>query len=84
MCAYISFKYCYFVIYSSKDNLSHSANLDEVDEDTVVSDEPGRTMNDDDETLPDVPIILPRRRYAGARNVATIKDGTHHLLRNII
>jgi hypothetical protein len=54
-----------------------------VDEDTVVSDEPGRTVNDDDETLPDIPIILPRRRYAGARNVATVKDGMH-LLRNTI
>ena len=82
MCAYVS-PSCYFVIYFSKD-ISHSANPDEVDEDAVVSDEPGTTVNDDDKTLPDIPIILPRRRYAGARNVATVKDGMHHLLRNTI
>jgi hypothetical protein len=26
-----------------------------------------------------VPVILPRQRFAGARNIATIKDGEHRL-----
>jgi hypothetical protein len=30
---------------------------------------------DEKSFLPHVPVILPRRRFAGARNVATIKDG---------
>lgn len=30
---------------------------------------------DEENFLPHVPVVLPRRRFAGARNVATIKDG---------
>jgi hypothetical protein len=30
---------------------------------------------DEESFLPHVPVVLPRQRFAGARNVATIKDG---------
>lgn len=36
---------------------------------------------DEESFLPHVPVVLPRRRFAGARNVATIKDGGAILLR---
>jgi WD repeat-containing protein 42A len=38
---------------------------------------------DEESFLPHVPVILPRRRFAGARNVATIKDGGPNLLRSL-
>jgi ethanolamine utilization microcompartment shell protein EutL len=37
---------------------------------TSSADENGEQSN--------VPIILPRMRYTGARNVSTIKDGTYY------
>ena len=30
---------------------------------------------DEESFLPHVPVVFPRRRFAGARNIATIKDG---------
>lgn len=59
--------------YKDKDGLSHSN--DPVDDGTIVSDEADGSM--EDETLPGIPVIRPRRRYAGARNYATTKDGKH-------
>lgn len=35
---------------------------------------------DEPDYHPHVPVILPRKRYLGARNVATIKDGRHSCL----
>jgi len=32
-------------------------------------------VDDEESFLPHVPVVLPRRRFAGARNVATVKDG---------
>jgi hypothetical protein len=48
---------------ASKDDSSQTVE-GEVSQDEDVTDE-----------QPNVPIILPRMRYTGARNVSTIKDG---------
>ena len=33
------------------------------------------TSTDGNDEQPNVPIVLPRMRYIGARNISTIKDG---------
>ena len=59
---------------------------DDVDEDDDDEDEDDGDMgtgiliddistSNDADFLPDVPVVLPRMRYRGAQNVATVKDG---------
>lgn len=55
---------------------------DDEDEEDDDDDETGAGIIIDDITianyadfLPDVPVVLPRMRYRGAQNVATVKDG---------
>jgi hypothetical protein len=64
-------------------------DIDDMDrdiDDNASDDDQGRDLfgNLDEYASRDysgVPLILPRRRFAGARNVVTIKDGRIHLRR---
>ena len=56
---------------------------DDDDDDDDEDDEGAGIIIDDISTgnyadfLPDVPVVLPRMRYRGAQNVATVKDGMY-------
>lgn len=62
------------MILNADDDQGHDS---EDDHDTASEGYPefvGSSDVDEESFLPHVPVILPRRRFAGARNVATIKD----------
>ncbi|KAG6860377.1 hypothetical protein C0995_011984 [Termitomyces sp. Mi166 len=50
-------------------------NDDDDDEDENYLEFEDLRKHDENNYLPSVPVVLPRQRYSGARNVATIKDG---------
>jgi len=51
---------------ASKDDLSQGVEGEESQNEDVAGEQPN------------APMILPRMRYTGARNVSTIKDGTYY------
>lgn len=59
---------------ASLDNKSSEEDQEEeeTDRDELEDDEDAEVESN---YLPDVPTIMPRRRYVGARNVETVKDG---------
>lgn len=48
---------------------------DREDSDDDSDSDENDTMEDNNKFYPKVPVILPRRRFVGARNVDTVKDG---------
>lgn len=58
------------------DELLTRLQREEEDEEEEVEDDEERSSEEPQAYHPGVPVIKPRRRYTGARNVDTIKDGT--------
>ena len=63
-------------------DIDEMAQSDDMDEDEGRdTDESGDHSDSDDEEeedpgpFPDVPTVMPRRRFAGAKNIRTVKDG---------
>ena len=58
-----------------KESVSSGAADVDIDESTVFEEHSLSSLDAPSIDAPNVPIIRPRRRYIGARNVATVKDG---------
>lgn len=56
---------------------SHDTDIDEADDEDGYIEFMDSVELDEADLQPHVPVVMPRRRFAGARNVDTIKDGEY-------
>lgn len=60
---------------------STSSDVDETDPDARGSDDDFDDESEDDEDdehyFPNIPVVMPRKKFTGACNVETVKDGAY-------